>query len=281
VTPAAVRSPRRRDLAWTAIALAAVLLWDASGLDLAVSRLFGDAGGFPLRNAWWAAEVLHRNGRVAGASALVAGMLLAWWPRRWGAGPSGPTRAERVRWTLVVLGSLLLVPALKRLSATSCPWDLAEFGGVAAYVSHWRPFVADGGPGHCFPSGHAVAAFQFFGMYFLWRDHRPGWARAWLVGTLLAGAAFGLAQLVRGAHYVSHTLWAAWLCWAFAVAARPETVAAVKARAGALGRRRGGRAISPLPAASAAAAAPDPAAAEAPPTPAPAASRPDRRAAGR
>jgi len=27
------------------------------------------------------------------------------------------------------------------------------------------------------------------------------------------GALYGWAQLARGAHYVSHTLWSAWLCW--------------------------------------------------------------------
>jgi len=26
----------------------------------------------------------------------------------------------------------------------------------------------------------------------------------------------GLAQQVRGAHYMSHTLWTAWLCWSSA-----------------------------------------------------------------
>ena len=32
---------------------------------------------------------------------------------------------------------VLAVPALKQISTTSCPWDLAEFGGVARYASHW------------------------------------------------------------------------------------------------------------------------------------------------
>ena len=30
---------------------------------------------------------------------------------------------------------------------------------------------------------------------------------------LLAGFSLGLAQQVRGAHFMSHTLWTAWLCW--------------------------------------------------------------------
>ena len=129
-------------------------------------------------------------------------------------GGLGPQRAERWRWIGVILACVLVVPALKRLSATSCPWDLAEFGGTAQYVSHWQWRLADGGPGHCFPSGHAVAAFAFLGLYFMWRDHAPARARAWLVAVLAAGTLFGTAQLARGAHYPSHTLWSAWACWA-------------------------------------------------------------------
>jgi membrane-associated PAP2 superfamily phosphatase len=86
-------------------------------------------------------------------------------------------------------------------------------------VPHWLPGVADGGPGHCFPSGHAVAAFAFFGLYFLWRPHRPRLAAATAAATLIIGLAFGWAQLARGAHYLSHTLWSAWLCWAVNYAA--------------------------------------------------------------
>jgi membrane-associated PAP2 superfamily phosphatase len=105
------------------------------------------------------------------------------------------------------------VPALKRLSHTSCPWDLAVFGGSAPYVPHRTFALVDGGPGHCFPSGHAVAAFAFLPLYFQWRAHRPALAR-WILGSvLIAGALFGWAQLARGAHFPSHTLWSAWLCW--------------------------------------------------------------------
>ena len=38
---------------------------------------------------------------------------------------------------------------------------------------------------------------------------------AWIcfATALLAGITVGLAQQIRGAHYLSHTLWTAWLCW--------------------------------------------------------------------
>ena len=35
----------------------------------------------------------------------------------------------------------------------------------------------------------------------------------WLAVSLAAVLSMGLAQQMRGAHYMSHTLWTAWLCW--------------------------------------------------------------------
>jgi membrane-associated PAP2 superfamily phosphatase len=112
-----------------------------------------------------------------------------------------------------VLLNLATVPALKRTATTSCPWDLAQFGGSARYVPHWDWGVLDLGPGHCFPSGHAVAGFAFLALYFAWRAHHPRRARGLLWTALATGLAFGAAQVLRGAHYVSHVAWSAWLCW--------------------------------------------------------------------
>jgi membrane-associated PAP2 superfamily phosphatase len=38
-------------------------------------------------------------------------------------------------------------------------------------------------------------------------------AEAWPAVMLLVGTAFGAAQLLRGAHYVSPTPGSGWLCW--------------------------------------------------------------------
>lgn len=198
-----------------AVSLLLVLAWEASGGDLAAMQAFAGPDGFVLRDAWLTRTLLHDGGRwVAGA------MLLAWAITIARPGADGPGRAERAHGLGIALACLLLVPGLKRLSATSCPWELADFGSRFPYVPHWLPGVSDGGPGHCFPSGHAVAAFAFFGLYFLWRPYRPRLARSLLAGVLLAGAAFGWAQVARGAHFPSHVLWSGWLCWALAVAAQ-------------------------------------------------------------
>ena len=203
-----MRRAGRRDLLVSLTALAVLLVWDATGADLAVVRWYGTGGGFSWRDAWLTRNLLHDGGRWLAwglLGLLVIDSFRSLLP--------GPTRTERWGWIGAILVCVLLVPSLKRISQTSCPWDLTEFGGVAHYVSHWQFSVADGGPGHCFPSGHAVAGFAFFGVYFLWREHRPALARWVLAAVLLVGATFGWAQLARGAHYPSHTLWSAWLCW--------------------------------------------------------------------
>ncbi len=206
------RSHGWRDLAVTLLAALLLVAWDASGADLWVSRAVGDGAGFAWRDAWLTRHLLHDGGRWA-AAALLA--VLVWRALR--SGPGDVLGGRRRRAALgVVLLNLAAVPSFKRASATSCPWDLAEFGGTARRVSHWAWGVADGGPGHCFPSGHAVAAFCFLALYFAWRDARPAAARRWLAAVLVAGALFGAAQVLRGAHFVSHVAWSAWICWTLA-----------------------------------------------------------------
>jgi membrane-associated PAP2 superfamily phosphatase len=150
---------------------------------------------------------LHDAGRWLSVGVL---LLLAW--DAWRPLVDGPPRAQRAYGVAVVLACAVAVPELRRMSATSCPWDLTEFGGTARYVSHWALVAIDSGPGRCFPSGHAVSGFALCGAVHAWRTHRPAWARAGLSIALALGLLFGITQVLRGAHYVSHVLWSGWLC---------------------------------------------------------------------
>ncbi len=207
---------RRGELWATGGALALLLLWDASGIDLVVERAWGGADGFPWRDHWLTARVLHDGGRWL-AGAVLAGLAVNVWRPLFG---NTLPRPERAYWLLVTLATLLLVPALKSASLTSCPYELAEFGGRAAHVSHWRFGVGDGGPGRCFPSGHATSAVTFFFGWFALRERHRAAAWGWLAAVCVLGALYGWAQMARGAHYPSHTLWSAWLCWTLALAAQ-------------------------------------------------------------
>lgn len=205
-----MRIPDSRPHIATLVALALILAWDASGADLPLARLFGTPAGFAWRDSVWLTTVLHSGGKNASWALLIGLALAARWPvgllRRL-------TRAERWQIVVAALASVGAVTLLKRASHTSCPWDTQAFGGVASYVSHWAWGLRDGGPGRCFPAGHASAAFAFVGGWFVLRRHTPSAARVWLVGTLIAGLIFGIGQQMRGAHYMSHTLWSGWVCW--------------------------------------------------------------------
>lgn len=191
-------------------ALALLILWDASGMDLPLARLFGDRHGFALRGAYWLEVVLHQRARDLGWLVLAAIAVGSRFPLGF---LRALTARERVGlWALPLL-CLLAITLLKYASATSCPWDLREFGGALEPVSHWLPGVTDGGGGHCFPAGHASTGFAFMAGFFVLGRAHPRLALGWLVTALLVGLGLGLSQQVRGAHFTSHTLWTAWICW--------------------------------------------------------------------
>jgi len=198
---------------WTLSSFLLLLLWDYSGLDLAMAHWFGSASGFALESHWLWRNVLHDDIRLW-PWVLELGLLIAIFL------PVGALKqlpmVRRAQLALTTLAALLAISTIKLYSHTSCPWDLQEFGGVATYVSHWSWGLRDGGTGGCFPAGHASAGFAFIGGFFAFRQVLPATARRWLVGAMAVGLVFGLAQQIRGAHYMSHTLWTAWLCWTVA-----------------------------------------------------------------
>lgn len=201
---------RGRAWPWTLAALALLIVWDATGLDLVLARTMADGRGFALRDSWVTGVFLHewmRRAAFAAATWLAVGI---WWPT--GVLRRLP-RSARVQWLASLVLGVALINLLKYTSRSSCPWDLAEFGGTASYLGHWAWGVADGGPGHCFPAGHASAGFAFAGAFFALRPVSPRWAAAGLGTVAAIGLVLGIAQQLRGAHFMSHTLWTAWFCW--------------------------------------------------------------------
>ncbi len=207
-------------LLWLGLPLLGVVLWDVSPADRVVAHWYGTAQGFALQDNYWLSHILHTRARQTGVLLGLACVLAIWWP----VGPLGLlrrcTRRERVWLACMVWVCAAGIATLKAASHTSCPSDLQAFGGVARYVWHFA-MGGDGGPGRCFPSGHASTFFSFLPVFWLLRRHNA--RRAWQV--LAAMCALGLAlawvQVVRGAHYPSHVLWTMWLCWAAGALASP------------------------------------------------------------
>lgn len=195
--------------------LLVLLIWDASGLDLWISSKISAMNGpliqgFSMRHAWLTESLMHRGGKFF--YGIVVVMLVFNYFR-----PLTPTlRLERNAqrwWFLTMLLCIAAISLLKYLSKSSCPWDLAMFGGTAQHISHWNFVLGDGGPGRCFPSGHVSGAFALMAISFAVRPVSANLAKKVLIAVLLIGGILGAGQVVRGAHFVSHVFYSAWICW--------------------------------------------------------------------
>jgi membrane-associated PAP2 superfamily phosphatase len=191
------------------LALAALAIWllARSGLDFKVSALAysPEARAFPLKDAWLYA--------VAGHSALKY-FAVGLWIALLGVAAASP------RWRPMALHAFLgialaagAVAGLRELSAHSCPWDLAEFGGTAQWFPVFGEIPAAPGPGRCVPAAHASTGFALFALYFALRDQRARLARWALVLAWVLGLTAAFVQVARGAHFLSHALWTAWISW--------------------------------------------------------------------
>lgn len=204
----------RRTAAVTTGVLVLILGWELAGLDLPLAHLSGSVAGFALREDWLLTTVLHEGGRRLAWLLALALCLGVWWPKGW---LLHLNLGQRLQLAAGTLATVMGVALIKSRSGTSCPWDLSDFGGLARYVPHWAGFTThDGGVGRCFPAGHASAAFAFINGWFVFRETTPRVARMWLGLVLVAGFGLGAAQQIRGAHFMSHTLWSGMLCWLLA-----------------------------------------------------------------
>lgn len=113
---------------------------------------------------------------------------------------------------LMGLGALV-VGALKSMSHHSCPWDLVEYGGKAVSYPLFSAIPADSGPGRCFPGGHASSGFMVMGLFFAFWRERPRLAWGMVAAGIVLGLGMGYGQVMRGAHFFSHNLWAGWWVW--------------------------------------------------------------------
>ena len=198
--------------------IAAALLSSLTRFDLLLAdALYAWQGGtWSLRASFLTQQLLHvaaRDASVAAWTAVVIALASARSDARWRA-----WRRPLACLALSVLLSTLLVAWIKSWSNVDCPWDLVRYGGQRAYVDLFAARPAQLSPGGCFPAGHASGGYAWMATYFLLLAVRPAWRRYGLAVGIALGLAFGFAQQLRGAHFLSHDLWSSALCWLVAVA---------------------------------------------------------------
>jgi len=182
------------------------LLWSRTeNLDIALSRMWFDplTQRFPWQHNRWLDLLNHRILKDAIIAGSVLLLLRGLYLRE----------GRRILVALLAGCGPLVVGILKAHSAHSCPWDLALFGGKAATFALLDAVPANSGPGQCFPGGHASSGFALMALFFLWWPERPRCALLALAGGIVLGLLMGYGQVMRGAHFFSHNLWAGWWVW--------------------------------------------------------------------
>ncbi|GAA0415796.1 phosphatase PAP2 family protein [Massilia aurea] len=212
-----------RRLAMMLAAGALTILWLGryTDLDLVLADAVFDVERrvFPWRDTWLTVTFNHvivKQLLMLLAVGVVGYALVDAWRPRAALGALG-----RVQLRIVALAAIL-VPAvtstLKHLSASHCPWDLLRYGGEQPYVRLFGAFPADTLPGQCLPAGHASSALWLVALAVCWLPARPSRARAAALLAIGAGATVGYLQQLRGAHFMTHTLWSIWIACTIVVA---------------------------------------------------------------
>ena len=196
------------------LALAAILAHN-TGVDHAIAGWFFDevSGGFPARGSAILETLGHRlaNAMVVALFMLLVlgGMVATWWQ---------PLHGYR-RLLLTTAGAMAAGPTvvvgLKSVTTPRCPWSLVRYGGLEQAPHFW--FTMPANAGECFPGGHAAGGFALVAIYFAGKvSGNRALERSGLLLTLVAGIGFSLVRIAQGAHFLSHNLWSAALCWGFA-----------------------------------------------------------------
>lgn len=208
------RAPMAADIVLPAL-LSALLLVPllGFGVDVILSAQFYTPGkGFTLWHDWLLEKVLHDWVKEFTRAVVLLLALAAF----------ASLRLERLRplrlplWYALIAALLAAaaVTLVKHTSLQTCPVGLTMFGGKEPYFSLFDPVPPGVRSGQCWPGGHAASAFSFFPLVFAARHlRRPRLARGlfWLV--MLFGLLLTLAQVARGAHFFSHQVWTALICW--------------------------------------------------------------------
>lgn len=189
------------------------LLLDVAGGDIwLASNIYAMEGyQWSLQQHWLTENILHRGARqlnyVCCAVVLIATVV---------ANVKRATYKQLadslLALSLALLSAFVLVAYLKAITNIACPWDLAVFGGTEPYIHLLQKRPSYLRYNQCFPAGHASVGYAWVALYYFFRQVKPGWRFAGLATGLICGLVLGIAQQLRGAHFLSHDITTLVLC---------------------------------------------------------------------
>ncbi len=113
--------------------------------------------------------------------------------------------------TLMFLLSIIFVPLIvagaKYITNVYCPYQLDIYNGNYPFVriiADYPENFIQPKPGRCFPAGHATAGFAFMALFYCF--HKTRYKIAGLLLGITLGWTAGIYQMMRGQHFLSHTL---------------------------------------------------------------------------
>lgn len=218
------QKPQKQNSAWRFYLLhlviplvaAGLILWVIYILDIdeRITRLFFDpvTQQFPLRNHWFLEVVMHHWAKYAVVTLGVA--VLAAYLLSFRIASLAPLRRALLFLVLAMGLSSGAVSYLKSVSHKQCPYDLKMYGGYAPYTALFEKTPEGVKPGKCWPNGHSSTGFCLMAFYFAARHLRRQRLAYWgLLGGFGLGFVLGFGRVMQGAHFLSHQLWTALICW--------------------------------------------------------------------
>lgn len=192
--------------------LAPVLAISSVDVVIAHALFFDEIGSRWIgANSWWTNQLIHHDGTVLIRS--LGGSALILWATTFLRPQWHTLRRPALYFFLSVGLSVGVVGLLKALTNVDCPRDLSEFGGSFPFVHLFADRPDELRHARCFPAAHASSGYALVALYFVLRERSQWASRLGLAVGLVMGLIFGIAQQSRGAHFVSHDVWSAWLVW--------------------------------------------------------------------
>jgi membrane-associated PAP2 superfamily phosphatase len=204
----------RAILATGLLLLLTLAVFESTSLDLRFQDRFYDAS-----HGWWVDRdaplpklVFYDAPKVAIG---VIGAFLVWCV----AVPASkaarlPFSRREAAFLLVCIGLIPLTAGLlKKTTGVFGPWKITRYGGEQPYRTLFEslPHVAGRERGRGFPAAHCSGAFALMALYFVGKTAKARWLG--LSVGLVTGWIVGTYQMLKGVHYLSHTVVTMIVAW--------------------------------------------------------------------
>lgn len=194
-------------------------VFEASGIDLWLQDRFYDFNSHAWlvdQNAPWPRLLFYTGPKtlIWVLGACLIGLALA--PKRWRVRLPLNRVSRRDLWITIaaMAAAPLLIATGKATTNVFTPREIRRYDGFAPYVKVCETYPPDDRPakrGHGFPAGHASGGFALMALAGIADSRRR--QRVCIAAGIAIGGMMGIYQILKGAHYLSHTVISALLCW--------------------------------------------------------------------